>query len=395
MKFSDRILAIKPSFIREILKASAKPGIVSFAGGLPDKDYFPCQTLAEITARLMNTEAREILQYGQSEGEYNLRRQISQRYRDQHQMDVPVENILITNGSQQGFDLIGKILINANDGVVIETPAYLGAIQALMMYQPKFLPVPIEADGLNIECLQQTMAARPKIVYTVPSFQNPTGFSYSTTNRQAIVDLVRDRQCLIVEDDPYGEIRFEGKAVPSFYHYLPDQTILLGSFSKIISPGLRVGWMVAPTAIMDKLLIAKQASDLHTSRLSQCIVAEYMAEGHLAKHIETLCAVYGERCRIMGSLLDGLFGDAIERSSPQGGMFMWVKFRQLVDTMALFEKAYEQGVAFVPGQPFYTSVESSVKTHHSLRLNFSNTGLDTLQTGLQRLADSYHEFLSI
>jgi 2-aminoadipate transaminase len=395
IEFSNRISAINPSFIREILKASASPNIISFAGGLPNKDYFPCQTLTEITTRLMQNEAQNILQYGQSEGEYELRCQISQRYQDNHRMQVPVDNILITNGSQQGFDLIGKTLINAGDGIVIEAPAYLGAIQALMMYQPQFLPVPIEPDGLDIESLTLTMANNPKLVYSVPNFQNPTGFTYSNENRAAIADLVGQQSCLIIEDDPYGDIKFDGERAQSFYEYMPEQTILLGSFSKIISPGLRVGWLVAPPAIMEKLLIAKQASDLHTSRLSQRIIAAYIGGGYLASHIDLLCDAYGQRCQIMGEMLDSLFGDQIERSHPQGGMFMWLKFLESgknlhrIDTLSLFKKAYKNGVAFVPGQPFYTSEIADLNSSRSLRLNYSNASLGQIQTGLERLHDSF------
>lgn len=401
MKFSDRMSAIKPSFIREILKVTASPDIISFAGGLPNKDYFPCQTLAEITTTLMQNEAQDILQYGQSEGEYKLRYQISQRYRDLHQMDIPVDNILITNGSQQGFDLIGKTLINPGDAIVIEAPAYLGALQALMMYQPRFLPVPIDSNGLDIESLEQALAANPKIIYSVPNFQNPTGFSYSVDNRKSIAGLVKDQMCLIVEDDPYGDIRFDQQHPSSFYQYLPEQTILLGSFSKIISPGLRVGWMVAPTPIMEKLLIAKQASDLHTSGLSQRIIAAYMAEDYLKTHIQSLCEAYGQRCHNMGIILDDLFGDEIERSNPQGGMFMWAKFPQEtfsgsnrikpVDTMALFYKSYQNGVAFVPGQPFYIDSVKHSNIYNSLRLNYSNASLEQLQTGLERLYETYKQ----
>lgn len=347
----------------------------------------------------MQNEAQDILQYGQSEGEYELRCQISKRYQECHRMHVPVDNILITNGSQQGFDLIGKTLINAGDGIVIEAPAYLGAIQALMMVQPQFLPVPIGPDGLDIESLTQAMATNPKLVYSVPNFQNPTGFSYSNENRAAIANLVSQQPCLIIEDDPYGDIRFDGEAAQSFYEYLPDQTILLGSFSKIISPGLRVGWMVAPPSIMEKLLIAKQASDLHTSRLSQRIIAAYIGGGYLARHIDLLCDAYGQRCQMMGDMLDYLFGDQIERSHPQGGMFMWLKILESsktprrIDTMTLFKKAYENSVAFVPGQPFYTSEvgEANNLNSSSLRLNYSNANLEQIQAGLERLYDTFEQ----
>ena len=389
--FSNRISSIKPSFVREILKVIAQPDVISFAGGLPDKDYFPCEVLSEITHRMLRDQGKAVLQYGQSEGEIELREQISTMYRDQHQMDIPVENILITNGSQQGFDLIGKTLINENDPVVIESPGFLGAIQALTLFQPKFLPVPIKEDGLDVHAFSEAMQSNPKLIYTVPNFQNPTGFSYNEANRAAIANLVKDKQCVVIEDDPYGDVRFNGQRPKSFHHWLPDQTILLGSFSKIISPGLRVGWIVAPTAISKKLLIAKQASDLHTSRLSQRIIFEYIQQGFLANHIEKLCQVYGARCELMGQALDDLFGTGIKRSRPDGGMFIWLDFLESIDTMALFHIAQRKGIAFVPGQPFYTPEIQS----NSIRLNYSCSSELEIQTGLERLYHAYLEYQTL
>ena len=386
--FSSRINSIQPSFIREILKAADDPDIISFAGGLPDKNLFPVEALAQASARQMTKGAQDILQYGQREGEYALRETISSHYRSRHGLDVPVDNILITSGSQQGLDLIGKVLIDKDDRIVIEAPGYLGAIQALGLYQPKFVAVDIEPDGLEIGAFEQSLANNPKLLYCVPNFQNPTGYSYSEANKKAIVKLVKNRNLFIVEDDPYGEICFSGKNAPSFYKSLPGQSILLGSFSKIIAPGLRLGWIVAPAAVTRKLLIAKQAADLHSSRLSQNLVLEYLEQNDLQQHLDLLNLHYGKRCESMGELLDQYFGDAIQRSRPRGGMFMWVRFTKPVDTMKLFPQAAAAGVVFVPGQSFY----SDNKPSNCMRLNFSCSNHEALEVGVERLAAAFRNF---
>jgi len=385
--FSSRIKSVQPSFIREILKAAEDPNVISFAGGLPDKQLFPLEALAEAASRLMTGNARDMLQYGQSEGEYALRSYISEYYQNRHQLKVPVENILITSGSQQGLDLLGKVLINQNDRIVIESPGYLGAIQALSLYQPEFLPVDIEDNGIDLDAFERNLHADPKLFYNVPNFQNPTGYSYNEVNKKSIVDLVKDRNMFIVEDDPYGEICFSGENAPSFFNWLPEQSILLGTFSKTISPGLRVGWIVAPTGLMKKLVIAKQASDLHTSRLTQGLILEYLLNNDLQAHLDQLSRIYGERCQVMGTLLDQYLGDEIERSQPRGGMFMWVKFAESIDTMALFDAASSRGVVFVPGQSFYTDSKSS----NCMRLNFSCSNQDQLAIGIERLCRAYME----
>jgi len=385
--FSSRIKSVQPSFIREILKAAENPDVISFAGGLPDKNLFPVEGLTQASVRLMEHNGRDILQYGQSEGEYALRSYIAEYYQSRQQLNVPVENILITSGSQQGLDLLGKVLIDQNDRIVIESPGYLGAIQALSLYQPRFLPVDIENNGLDLDGFERSLCADPKMLYCVPNFQNPTGYSYSEANKKSIVELVKDRDMFLVEDDPYGEICFSGENAPSFFNWLPAQSILLGTFSKTISPGLRVGWIVAPDQVMKKLIIAKQASDLHTSRLTQNLILEYLMHNDLQAHLDQLSRIYGERCQIMGDLLDQYLGEEIERSHPRGGMFMWVKFVESIDTMALFDAASSRGVVFVPGQSFY----SDNKISNCMRLNFSCSDQDQLAIGIERLYRAYME----
>jgi len=386
--FSKRLASLQPSFIREILKASNNPDIISFAGGLPNDEYFPAQRLSEISSRLIKEQPQNILQYGQTEGEFELREYIAKSYRDRFQLDVCADNILITNGSQQAFDLIGKVLIDRGDKVIIESPAYLGAIQSLSIYQPQFLPVTINEQGMDLEQFKTAMTNKPKLVYTVPNFQNPTGYSYNTETREGMSSCMRESNCLIIEDDPYGELRFQGQAAPSFYHYLPEQTLLLGSFSKIIAPGLRIGWIVAPTTVMRHLVIAKQAADLHSSRLSQRLILAYLQDTDFQPHLARLREVYHQRCSTMGEIIDRLFGEEVKRSQPLGGMFMWLDFTRQVDTMILFKLAAELGVVFVPGQPFYTNS----KVRHGARLNFSASSLAQIEQGLDSLYRAYRRY---
>lgn len=388
IRFARRIATIQPSFIREILKAAGNEAVISFAGGLPNQDYFPNEALAEISAKLMKQQPYEMLQYGQSEGELALRQSISNRYRERHQLDVPVDNIIITSGSQQGFDLIAKVLLDKGDAVVIESPGYLGAIQSLSFYQPRFLPVTMNADGMDTQKLEWALAENPKLVYTVPSFQNPTGFSYSEQTRRTMAGLIRGRGCLLVEDDPYGDIRFEGETTTSFYNLLPEQTILLGSFSKTIAPGLRTGWIVAPEAMTGRLLIAKQAVDLHSNRLSQHTIHDFINDHRFEPHLHRLCEAYHRRYKLMGERIDQLFGNAVKRSSPRGGMFVWLEFQDCVDTMKLFELAAAQGVVFVPGAPFYIDQT----TRSTARLNFSACDPREIETGLERLYRAFESY---
>ncbi len=380
--------SIQPSFIREILKAADNESMISFAGGLPNRDYFPRQAMAEISAQLMKERPYDLLQYGQSEGEIGLRETIARRYREQHQLEVPVENIIITNGSQQGFDLIGKVLLDEGDGVVIESPGYLGAIQSLMFYQPNFLPVPINTRGMDTGLLEKTLSSNPKFIYTVPNFQNPTGYSYSEVTRQKIARLLRHKQCHLIEDDPYGDIRFDGQAATSFYKLLPEQTILLGSFSKTIAPGLRTGWIVAPSAMINQLTIAKQGSDLHSNRPGQHIIDTFLNDNRFNQHLIRLREAYQHRCELMCKRLDELFGNAINRSDPQGGMFIWLDFEARIDTMRLFELSLSQDVVFVPGQPFYTDQGE----RSTARLNFSACSHEQIETGLQRLYQAFNAY---
>jgi 2-aminoadipate transaminase len=379
--FADRIIDVPKSFIREMLKITSDPTIISFAGGLPKRDLFPAQELAAATDEVFKVYGRDVFQYSSSEGYQALREYIANNYRKKD-LQVSAKNVLITSGSQQGLDLLGKVFLNDGDGVIIEEPGYLGAIQAFSLYRPSFSPVSVSEEGMDIEQLQATLTEREhKLLYAVPNFQNPSGISYSVKNREEVAKLVKEKELFIVEDDPYGELRFSGTAKPSFKAYLPEQTILLGSFSKIVVPGFRIGWVVAPDTIYEKLLIAKQASDLHTCHFTQYIIYQYLQKNSIESHLEKVSQTYGDQCQCMMESIDAYFPDNVKYTKPEGGMFLWVTLPKGISAMDLFDIAVKEKVAFVPGDPFYVNRKRS----NTLRLNFSSVDNDTIKTGIQRL----------
>jgi len=380
--FADRIQDVPRSFIREILNLALQDDVISFAGGLPNRLLFPVDEIREVTDQILSESGAEVLQYGSSEGDLGLREWISARYQQKQGLDIPVERILITSGSQQGLDLLGKVLINADDPILIESPGYLGAIQAFSVYRAKFHAVDVTPQGMDIEQLQQALRQhQPKLAYTVSNFQNPSGISYSQLNKQAVAEALEGQKTLLIDDDPYGELRFSGETTTPFWSLLPGQTVILGSFSKIVVPGLRLGWIVAPPSLIDKLLIAKQASDLHTSLLPQRMMHRYLTQYSLDKHIKLIVDKYGRQRDAMLQAIDRYFPSQIEVTRPDGGMFLWATLPEPLAAKTVFELAVKEGVVFVPGDPFYTS-ERTVRT---LRLNFSCVDEATIETGIRIL----------
>jgi 2-aminoadipate transaminase len=389
--FSDRITDVPRSFIREILKVALDPTVISFAGGLPNRELFPSEKLKEATNKVFDIHGRDILQYSNSEGYLKLREYIVDRYRNKN-LDIPVENILITSGSQQGLDLLGKTLLNDGDGLIIEEPGYLGAIQAFSIYKARFFPVPVSEIGMDLYKLRSIISSeKPKLMYTVPNFQNPSGISYTKENRHEISEILQGTNTLLIEDDPYGDLRFSGKSKPSFKQLLPDNTILLGSFSKFIVPGFRLGWVVAPKDIMEKLIIAKQASDLHTSHFTQSIIFQYLKDNDVDKHINKIKEVYGSQCQAMLNSIQNYFPSGVTYTKPEGGMFLWAELPQNLTSLDLFELAVVDKVVFVPGDPFYVN-----KTRTStFRLNFSCVDEETIQIGIQKLGNAIEKLIKI
>ncbi|MBA4371435.1 MAG: aspartate aminotransferase [Thermodesulfovibrio sp.] len=381
--FSDRISDVPRSFIREILKVTLDESVISFAGGLPNRDLFPLEEIKAATAKLLEESGKDVLQYSSSEGYRELREWISARYRKKG-MSIDADNILITAGSQQGLDLLGKTILNEGDSVVIEEPGYLGAIQAFSIYRSRFHPVPVHEDGIDIGLLGRTLSEHPaKLMYCVPNFQNPSGISYSTENRKQVAELLQGKNILLVEDDPYGELRFLGQDKPSFHTLIPHNTVLLGSFSKIVIPSFRIGWIAARHEVMEKLIIAKQASDLHTNYFGQRVILQYLKDNNIDEHIEKIREAYGRQRDAMVSAIREYFPAAAQYTEPEGGMFLWITLPEGLSAMEVFKKAIELKVAFVPGDPFYVN-RTNVNT---LRLNYSSVDAGTIRTGIRRLGE--------
>ncbi len=388
---SNRIKNVPESFIRKILKVSTQADVISFAGGLPSADLFPVKALEDACVKVLQNNGKQALQYASTEGDSQLRNWIAERYQKQQGLNISPDNILITNGSQQALDLLGKALLNEGDPIAIENPGYLGAIQSFSLYQAKMHSISINESGMDVEQLSSVLEAhKPKLIYTVPNFQNPTGISYSQENREAVARVVSSSDALIIQDDPYGELRFSGKSKSNFYALLPEQTILLGSFSKIITPSFRLGWIVAPEWLIKPLVIAKQAADLHTNFFSQQVIVQYLQDNSLDKHIEKISQFYGKRKQAMMDAIEKYFPTDAKVMEPEGGMFLWVTLPKGLSSMTLFDDAIKQQVAFVPGKPFYVGDEVEENT---LRLSFVTMDEAAILEGIKRLGGCIKDFL--
>lgn len=378
---SNRIKKVPRSFIRDILSVANSPDIISFAGGLPNQDYFPLEEIKKCSLSVIERDAGMALQYSTSDGLPELKVKISEMY-DKQGIAVDPQHILITTGSQQALDLIGKVLINQGDHVVIEEPAYLGAIQAFSMYEPVFRPVYLSEEGLDPGLFETELKNGANLAYIVPEFQNPTGITYSGSIKEETGRLAYKYNCLIIEDNPYGMIRFKGKTPRSLYHYSPEQTILLGTFSKTVAPGLRTGWMVIPEYLYSKFLIAKQAADLHTNIFSQRVINEFLDNYNLDNHLRKIINTYSLQADTMNLALNEYFPDEVNFTKPEGGMFTWVSMPEYSSSMELFNEAIKEKVAFVPGVPFYIDRNDS----NTFRLNFSCPNPVQIQEGIKRLS---------
>ena len=387
--FSDRISDVPRSFIREILKFTIDESVISFAGGLPSRDLFPLEEIKAATQKVLETAGKDALQYSTSEGYEELREWIVNRYESKN-ITIHPDNVLITTGSQQGLDLLGKTFLNEGDNVVIEEPGYLGAIQAFSIYRATFFPVPVNPEGMVTDLLEQaTTHHLIKLMYCVPNFQNPSGISYSEPNRKEIARILKDKKTILIEDDPYGELRFLGKDKPSFYQLIPENTVLLGSFSKIVVPSFRIGWIVAKDEIMEKLIVAKQASDLHTNYFGQRIIMQYLKDNDINEHIAIIRQAYGRQRDAMVSAIREYFPEETQYTQPEGGMFLWITLPKGVSAMTVFNEAINRKVAFVPGVPFYVNK----KEVNTLRLNFSSVDEETIRIGIKRLGEVLKDML--
>ncbi len=379
--FATRMHNTQKSFIREILKVTENPEVISFAGGLPNPSFFPVKEINDATNKVLAKNGENALQYSTTEGYPPLRNFIAQRYQ-QRGLNVDADQILITNGSQQGLDLIGKIFLDKNDGVIIERPGYLGAIQSFSMFEPQFHSVPLFEDGPDMGCLEAILKENQvKLMYIVSNFQNPSGITHSLAKRKELAALTSRYNIQVIEDDPYGELRFIGDHLPSIRLFNEDKTIMLGSFSKIVSPGMRLGWICARHDIMEKLIIAKQAADLHSNYFSQRVVHQYLCDNEIDEHIKHIKNGYGKQRDCMVSMIAKYFPQDITCTKPEGGMFIWVTLPQTMSSLELLDLASTQNVAFVPGTPFYVDGGGS----QTLRLNYSNSDEAVIEEGIKRL----------
>ncbi|AUB60135.1 aspartate aminotransferase [Methanobacterium subterraneum] len=379
-RFARRMNKIPRSFVREILKVTDDEDMISFAGGLPNPQSFPVEAIKDATSRVLTEDGEKVLQYSTTEGYRPLRELIAQRYKKQG-LQVEVDDILITNGSQQCLDLVGKVFLDCDDGVVMERPTYLAAIQAFGLYEPQFHSVPLLDDGVDTEALEKILKEEEiKLFYSVTSFQNPTGITYSRDKRREVAEILTKHNTILVEDNPYGEIRFMGEDIPPIKSMIPD-SILFGTFSKIVSPGMRMGWIVAPPEVMEKLVTAKQASDLHSNYFTQRVVYQYLQDNNVDNHIQNIRKLYkSQRDQMVQSIREYL-PEGVKHTAPEGGMFLWVTLPEGMSSMDLFKLAIKEKVAFVPGETFYTENPET----DTMRLNFSNCCEEEIIEGMKRL----------
>lgn len=382
-RFADRMRKTPRSFIRETLKVTERPDIISFAGGLPNPSVFPVQELAKTAEQVINEEGSAALQYATTEGFLPLRTWIAERYAHRYGMSVTPDEILITHGSQQCLDLCGKIFINNGTQIGIERPGYLGAIQAFSLYEPSFVPISLKTDGPAIDDLQSFLQKKDNgFFYGVPNSQNPSGITWSDEKRREVADSLHDHEGLFIEDDAYGEIRFLGDAPRPVKSLVSDQVVMNGSFSKIITPGMRMGWICAPKPIMDQIITAKQGTDLHSSILAQRIIYRYLTEYPIDTYIKKINDTYKSQCDFMVGSIREHFPESVSYTIPEGGMFLWVTLPEKVSSMEVFERALEEKVAVLPGIPFYTDGGGK----NTLRLNFTNSSLEKIEEGIVRLS---------
>jgi 2-aminoadipate transaminase len=392
-RYALRARGMKSSAIRELLKLIEDPGIISFAGGLPAPEVFPVAEVADAAQRVLTDHAASALQYGATEGYLPLR-ELLVRHMARYGIEVTPANVLITSGAQQALDLVGKLFVNAGDHLLTEEPTYVGALQAFTAYQAQYLTVPIDAEGLRTDLLEEALRAGPKFMYVLPNFQNPGGVTLSLERRWRLVELASRYGVPIVEDDPYGQLRYEGSHLPPLVkidaehhgsacpgHPYHGGVIYLGSLSKTLTPGLRIGWMVAPEEVVAKLVQMKQGMDLHTSTFNQMVVYEVARGGFLDRHVRHVREVYGARRNAMLASLERHFPPGVRWTRPQGGLFLWVTLPEHLDSVDLLQDALKEKVAFVPGISFHPNGGG----RNTMRLNFSYSRPEVIEEGIRRL----------
>jgi 2-aminoadipate transaminase len=394
-RYAQRTQRMTSSIIRELLKLTALPDIISFAGGLPGPDLFPVEEMKEAAEAVLETKGRIALQYSTTEGFPPLREMIA-RHMKRYGIVVDIDNILITSGSQQALDLIGKILVNPGDKLLVEAPTYLGAIQAFTVYGAEFATVPTDDDGMVTDRLVDALRCGPKFIYALPNFQNPSGVTMPLERREALIRASDQYGIPIIEDDPYGQLRYEGEHIKPLVVLdaacldcghngkYTGNVIYLSTFSKTLAPGLRMAWVAAPKEVIDKLVQAKQGADLQCSTFDQMLAFEVGRGGFIDRHVHRIREVYGRRRNVMLAALEKAFPDpslGVSWTRPQGGLFLWARVPEWLDTTELLKEAVKEKVAFVPGAPFFPCGGGT----NTMRLNFSHATDDLIEEGIARL----------
>lgn len=393
IKFAKRMNGLKASEIREILKLTEKPEVISFAGGLPAPELFPVEEMKQVSKMVLEESGREALQYTTTEGFAPLREHIAERMNRKLKTNITKDDLLITSGSQQGLDFAGKIFLDEGDVVLVESPSYLGAINAFKAYCPKFIEVPTDDEGMIIEDLENILKTTEnvKMIYVIPDFQNPTGKTWSMQRRRDFMDVINKYEIPVIEDNPYGELRFEGEILPSL-KAIDEKglVIFLGSFSKIFCPGYRLGWTTASPELLSKFILVKQGADLQASTISQREVSKFIDVYDLDAHVEKIKSVYVKRRDLMLKTMDETFPEGVKHTYPQGGLFTWVELPENINTRDLMIKCLEKNVAYVPGGSFFPNGGKE----NMFRLNYSNMPEDKIVEGIKRLAEVLKEAIS-
>ena len=394
-RYAQRTKSMGSSAIRELLKLTQEPGLISFAGGLPAPEVFPVDEFRDACDVVLSEVGSQALQYSTTEGYLPLREMIA-RHSSRYGIEVEIENIQITSGSQQALDLLGKILINPGDRILVEAPTYLGALQAWNTYGPEYVTVPSDEYGMKTDALENALRSGPKFIYVLPNFQNPMGVTLPLERRHQLVELADRYGVPIVEDDPYGQLRYEGEHLPPVLvldiqyqekcnNPHPGNVIYLSTFSKTLAPGIRLAWIVAPKSVISKIVLTKQGADLHTSTFNQLVAHQGAHSGFLDQHIRLIRQTYGERRDVMLAAMEEHFPKEVTWTKPEGGMFLWVTLPKGLNAKELFKEAVKLKVAYVPGESFFPNGGGE----NTLRMNFSNATPEQIETGIERLGQVF------
>jgi 2-aminoadipate transaminase len=400
-RYAHRMQKMGSSVIRELLKLTEQPDIISFAGGLPAPEVFPVKEFREACNNVLDHFGPQALQYSTTEGYKPLREMIA-RHTARYSVEVSADNIMITSGSQQALDFIGRLFLNRGDYIVVESPTYLGALQAWNAYGAQYIPIRSDENGMVVDELEAALRIGPKFIYVLPNFQNPSGSTLTLERRQKLVELADKYGVPIVEDDPYGQLRYEGDHIPSVVsldsefrgpnggHY-SGNVIYLSTFSKLLAPGLRLAWVIAPPQVIKKLVMTKQAADLHTSSFNQYVAHEVAKGGFLDEHVKVIRATYKERRDVMVEMMEELFPAGVTWRKPQGGMFLWGILPEGMDAAEVLKSAIEKKVAFVPGEAFHPNGGGK----NTMRINFSYSAPDLIREGVTRMGITLKELIAV